>query len=52
MTDTLRKINAKLAVVVQCKGDYLQWISTRRAFPNLCEIMYFYIGSYKNERYN
>ena len=52
MTDTLRKIDAELVVVVQCKGDYFRRISVRKIFPNLCEIMYFCIGSYNNERYN
>ena len=32
MTDTLRKIDAELAVVVQCKGGYFRRISVRKVF--------------------
>ena len=32
MTDTLRKIDAELAVVAQCKDDYFWRISVRKVF--------------------
>ena len=52
MADTLRKIDAELAIAAQCKGDYPGGYPPERLLPNLCEIMYSCIGSYNNERYN
>lgn len=52
MADTLRKIDAELAMAAQCKGDCPGGYPLERLLPNLCEIMYSCIGGYNNERYN
>lgn len=52
MADTLRKIDAELAMAAQCKGDYPGGYPPKRLLPNLCEIMYSCTGNYNDERYN